>query len=136
MTIDSSWAEIEKGGYFRIVNYVSPTDIRAKIGPYNVKDSQPPGISDKRLYKDSTLLDDGSNYEGEWASLRSGVGTNGFDRVREGYGVQRFMDGSIYEGWFKADRAYGKGRMIHTDGYIYEGEWRDDKAEGYGTYTN
>jgi hypothetical protein len=36
--MDSSWAEIEKGGYFRIVNYVSPTDIRAKIGPYNVKD--------------------------------------------------------------------------------------------------
>jgi hypothetical protein len=38
------------------------------------------------------------------------------------------MDGSIYEGWFKADKAYGKGRLIHTDGYIYEGDWVDDKA--------
>ena len=38
LTIDSSWAEIEKGGYFRIVNYVSPSDIRSRIGPYSVKD--------------------------------------------------------------------------------------------------
>ena len=46
------------------------------------------------------------------------------------------MDGSIYEGWYKDDRAHGLGRLIHTDGYIYEGDWVDDKAEGYGTYTN
>ena len=136
MTIDSSWAEIEKGGYFRIVNYVSPTDIRTKIGPYNVKDKVPQGISDLRVYKESMMLGDGSSYEGEWASLRTNPGTQGYERVREGYGVQRFMDGSIYEGWFKADKAYGKGRLIHTDGYIYEGDWLDDKAEGNGIYTN
>lgn len=81
-------------------------------------------------------LDDGSTYEGEWASIRTKPGTDGYTRVREGYGVQRWMDGSIYEGWYKADRANGLGRLIHTDAYIYEGDWVDDKAEGYGTYTN
>ena len=136
LTIDSSWAEIEKGGYFRIVNYVSPADIRSKLGPYSVKEIPPDGLSAARVYKDSQMLEDGSHYEGEWASLRTTAGTQGYDRVREGFGVQRFMDGSIYEGWFKGDRAHGKGRLIHTDGYIYEGDWFEDKAQGRGIYTN
>jgi hypothetical protein len=76
---------------------------------------------------------DGRHYV---ASLRTTAGTQGYDRVREGFGVQRFMDGSIYEGWFKGDRAHGKGRLIHTDGYIYEGDWFEDKAQGRGIYTN
>jgi hypothetical protein len=41
--------------------------------------------------------------------------------AREGWGVRRWTDGSIYEGWFKADQACGRGRLIHADGYTYLG---------------
>lgn len=54
--------------------------------------------------------------------------------MREGYGVQRWNDGSVYEGDWKDDKACGKGKLVHADGDIYEGDWRDDKANGYGTY--
>jgi hypothetical protein len=42
--------------------------------------------------------------------------------------------GSIYEGYWKNDKANGRGRLIHADKDIYEGEWQDDKAHGYGVY--
>lgn len=41
-----------------------------------------------------------------------------------------WTDGSIYEGWFKQDKAHGMGRLIHADGYTYEGLWEADMASG------
>lgn len=35
----------------------------------------------------------------------------------------RWKDGSIYEGYWKENMAYGFGRLIHSDGDVYEGEW-------------
>jgi hypothetical protein len=32
----------------------------------------------------------------------------------------------MYEGWFKNNKAFGKGRLIHANGDFYEGEWVDD----------
>jgi len=40
----------------------------------------------------------------------------------------------VYEGFWKNDKANGKGRLIHADRDVYEGDWVDDKAEGYGIY--
>ncbi len=37
-------------------------------------------------------------------------------------------DGSIYEVYWKNDKANGKGRLIHADGDVYLGEWVEDKA--------
>ena len=31
-----------------------------------------------------------------------------------------------------ADKANGRGRLIHADGDVYEGEWLEDKAHGFG----
>ena len=70
-------------------------------------------------------LDNGAVYRGQMR-----------DRVREGFGVQKWSDGSQYEGQWKDDKACGKGKLIHADGDIYEGDWRDDKANGYGVYTH
>jgi hypothetical protein len=42
----------------------------------------------------------------------------------------------MYEGYWKSDKANGKGRLIHADGDIYDGEWKDDKAHGFGTYNH
>ena len=130
---NTSWAEIEKG-VSRVLNYASPSEIRAKLGsPRKIKEGPPPpGISDDRVMLEQVMLDDGSTYEGEWVVKPDDPNS----KIREGYGVQLWMDGSIYEGWFSKDRATGKGRLIHSDGYIYEGEWQNDKAEGHGTYTS
>ncbi len=35
--------------------------------------------------------------------------------------------------WAKG-KASGKGKFTHVDGDIYDGEWKDDKANGYGVY--
>lgn len=43
-----------------------------------------------------------------------------------------WTDGSIYDGYWKNDKANGRGRLIHADGDIYDGYWKDDKAHGFG----
>jgi hypothetical protein len=43
--------------------------------------------------------------------------------VREGFGVQRYSKGDIYEGEWMADRMHGKGILLHADGSSYEGLW-------------
>ena len=45
------------------------------------------------------------------------------ENVKEGKGIQIWKDGSKYVGYWKADQANGKGRLIHADGDYYEGEW-------------
>lgn len=50
--------------------------------------------------------------------------------MRDGEGIQTWADGSLYEGYWKNDKANGRGRLIHADGDVYEGEWKDDKAHG------
>jgi len=71
-------------------------------------------------------LEKGSIYTGEWNSMGQ----------RHGRGIQVWVDGSLYEGYWSNDKASGKGRLFHADGDVYEGEWRDDKAHGLGTYTH
>jgi hypothetical protein len=34
----------------------------------------------------------------------------------------------IYEGYWKNNKAHGKGKFIHIDGDIYDGDWVNDKA--------
>lgn len=31
-------------------------------------------------------------------------------------------------------KAHGKGKFIHLDGDVYEGDWRNDRANGHGVY--
>ena len=71
-------------------------------------------------------LDNGVVYEGEWSD-------NG---LRDGKGVQYWPDGSIYEGYWSADSANGRGRLIHAGCDYYEGDWVNDKAHGYGIYVH
>ena len=66
-----------------------------------------------------------SIYFGEW---------NPQSDQRHGRGIQCWMDGSKYEGYWKNDRANVKGILNHADGDKYEGEWLDDKAHGFGVY--
>ena len=68
-----------------------------------------------------------SEYLGEW-NIKTGK--------RHGRGIQKWLDGSKYEGYFVNDKANIQGKLTHSNNDIYEGEWVDDKAEGFGIYTH
>ena len=55
-------------------------------------------------------------------------------RIRHGRGIQIWIDGTKYIGYWLNDKANIKGKLIHSNGDIYEGDWKDDKVEGYGIY--
>ena len=80
---------------------------------------------EEREQRPMVRLANGSSYLGEWR-----VGS----QVREGRGVQVWPDGSLYEGYWKGNKANIYGRLLHKDGDIYQGEWLDDKAHGFGFY--
>ena len=55
---------------------------------------------------------------------------------KHGRGIQSWIDGSQYEGYWQKDKANVLGKLIHADGDIYEGGWLDDKADGTGIYNH
>ena len=63
-----------------------------------------------------------SEYLGEW-NINTGK--------RHGRGIQKWLDGSKYEGYFVADKAGIHGKLTHSNKDVYEGEWANDKAEGF-----
>ena len=62
-------------------------------------------------------------YYGEWK-----------DNEIYGRGVQQWLDGSRYEGYFIDGKASIKGKLFHSNGDTYEGEWLNNKANGHGIY--
>ena len=54
-------------------------------------------------------------------------------QIIEGMGVMLYTDGSIYEGFWKADKYHGRGRTIWSSGSCYEGNWAKELKEGKGT---
>lgn len=71
----------------------------------------------QREYKSALILGDKTLYEGQW-NVKTGE--------RDGCGVLLWPDGSMYEGYWRRNKANGRGRIIHADKDIYIGEWRDD----------
>jgi hypothetical protein len=108
--------------------YNSPhiLEIRNKL-PQFVFGNEVTNDGQERVIKPITLLENGAKYEGEWIKDSD---------VRDGRGIQIWLDFSRYEGYWSNNKANGRGRLIHADGDIYEGEWVDDKAQGHGTYTH
>jgi len=51
---------------------------------------------------------------------------------REGYGIFYFSNGDKYEGEFKNNKREGYGIQYYSNGSRYEGDWKDHKKEGYG----
>lgn len=39
-----------------------------------------------------------------------------------------WLIGSVYEGYWKDNKAHGAGRLIHDNGDVYEGQWLNDQA--------
>ena len=56
------------------------------------------------------------------------------DDCRHGRGIQIWPDGSIYEGYWRDNKANIIGRLLRSDGDLYDGEWLNGKAHGTGKY--
>lgn len=57
-----------------------------------------------REYRPTVELDDGVLYRGEW-NVHTGT--------KDGKGVQLWPDGSKYKGYWRENKANGRGRLIH-----------------------
>lgn len=104
-------------------NYSTPTvtEVLCRLGPYTYQKK----LTLKGIIKrNPVLLENGAIYTGHWNSLNQ----------RHGRGVQLWTDGSIYEGYWEADMACGKGRLISSNGNVYEGDWKNDEASGFGIH--
>lgn len=91
--------------------------MRDELGPFNYGENAAIDPKIKLEQRGPMILDDMSQYEGEWI-----VGT----KVRTGKGVLTWQDGSVYEGWWSMNRSNGRGRLVHVDGSLYDGEWQND----------
>ena len=56
--------------------------------------------------------------------------------MKEGYGEERYRDGSIYKGQFKENMKHGKGKLLlqGNGNYGYEGDFKEDKISGKGKF--
>ena len=88
-----------------VPEYANPATLltEKKLGEYEYNYS----LGDKVavIPRKPVLLDNGAVYVGEWNQ----------DNERHGKGMQIWSDGSKYEGYWKGDKAAGKGRLIHAD---------------------
>jgi hypothetical protein len=53
---------------------------------------------------------------------------------KNGFGIQKFNDGSVYKGNFINDKTSGFGIFFHSDGDIQKGEFFNGITKGYGEY--
>ena len=58
--------------------------------------------------------------------------------ITSGYGTFYYRDGHIYEGYWKDDQRWGKGKMTYSVGSVveesYDGDWEADQKHGVGVY--
>ena len=54
--------------------------------------------------------------------------------MKQGKGIEKYYDGTIYEGDFKNNQKNGKGKCTLSNGEIYEGEFNNDIYDGEGNY--
>lgn len=107
-------------------NYKLPNLVKTKNlneTPYD--DSDPlnePIDNKKRKYKEFPI-DLNKIYLGEWKN-----------QMREGIGILKWSDGSVYKGNFIENKANGYGKLYHSNNEYYEGMWIEDKALGIGVY--
>ena len=53
---------------------------------------------------------------------------------RDGFGVQIYDNGRVYEGEWLSDKRSGQGYELYVNGNSYKGGFMNNKAHGKGTY--
>ena len=97
--------------------------IRASLEPFDYELHKPEELDGVSLERVAKKVANDAEYDGQ--CIR-GEGT------RHGRGVQTEADGSIYEGYWRLDKADGYGRMIYGNGNVYIGMWKNDLIHGQG----
>ena len=116
--------EIVNGTLDEIAAYKLIIQARQQSEPFDYEPSPPPdGV--KRVKRPITIDRNGSKYHGEWDELGR----------KDGKGIRIWPDGSLYEGYWKADLKHGRGRFLWPDGDIYSGEFFEGNIDGDGEYT-
>ena len=103
-------------------NKITEEDLRRLFQQYPPLNDGVPVITKQTVEYENKAI-----FYGEWSTINN---------LRYGRGIQIWLDGSKYEGYWKNDKANEKGKLTHADGDIYEGQWLDDKAQGYGVYSH
>jgi len=68
------------------------------------------------VYMDELIYSNGAVYRGQVKPVSGTPETEDLMGVRHGYGVQVWVDGAKYRGYWKDNRANGKGCFWHSDG--------------------
>lgn len=55
--------------------------------------------------------------------------------AKHGFGTERFIDGSIYEGQYTRNTRNGRGTLRLPIGEVYVGDFKDNLMHGKGKYT-
>ena len=80
------------------------------------------------------IKDSGKETSGMVSALRFGlmVQNEGYwkNNKAHGRGVFWHVYGDKYEGEWKRDKAHGVGKYTHSNGATYEGDWRNDLQHG------
>jgi hypothetical protein len=90
---------------------------------------------DGLVYMDELVYSNGAVYRGQVKPVSGAPETEDQMGVRHGYGVQVWIDGAKYKGYWQDNRAHGRGCFWHADGDMFEGDFANDKSNGMGTYT-
>lgn len=72
---------------------------------------------------------------GELISPDKGVISGWLDSWRDGTGVWRLPDGTVYVGQFKDEKRNGQGQITYPNGTRYFGTFKNDRPHGQGTLT-
>lgn len=56
------------------------------------------------------------------------------EHMRDGYGINKWDNGAVYQGQWRNNKTNGKGTFWHVGGDIYIGEFDNDQAHGFGVY--
>ena len=64
------------------------------------------------------------------------IGSYNSRGFKQGFGIQKWPDGSIFRGIYADDKVTGFGIYEHSDGDVYKGQFIDDLANGYGEYSH
>lgn len=101
---------------------VLPTTVRKGLG---LRRSSPPshGAATKPSFCNKALLQSWLWILGEWRA-----------DLQEGYGEERWVDGSSFKGTYKRGEKHGEGVFTWPDGSVYEGQFLHNDIHGSGTY--
>ena len=84
---------------------------------------------DKFVVGRGTIRLASGTYAGDLKGARTSTAT-----LKHGNGTYTYANGDVYEGQFKHDKPYGKGKLTKPDGTVEEGTWSGTRLTGKITY--